>query len=206
MRVLKVLFSLVLVCALAVAAAAQGAKSGGEPEAQQKLKIEPDQRYLMLATQKTSTMQKELDEAAARGFRVVTGSPTSTTEMAVLLERVADPAAPYEYKLLATTKIATMRKELNEAAQGGFRLLPRTMTSKDGFMSLEVVMVMEKAHGSDKRYEYRLYATTSEKKMRSEIEKSEAEGFTLAGMVSRGEHMVIMEREYREGQPPSQVQ
>jgi hypothetical protein len=170
-----------------------------------KLKIEPDQRYLLLATVKTSTMQKELDEAAAQGFRVVTGSPTSTSEWAVLLERVATPAAPYTYRLLATTKIATMRKELNEAAAEGYRLLPRTMTSKDSFLSMEVVMLVEKAPNSDARYEYRLYATTSEKKMRAEIEKAEGEGFTLAGMVSRGQHMVIMEREYGKGQNPSEI-
>jgi hypothetical protein len=205
MRALKFLFSFALVCALALAASAQDKKSSSEPETRQKLKIEPDQRYLMLATQKTSTMQKELDEAASRGFRVITGSPTSTMEMAVLLERVADPASAYQYRLLATTKIATMRKELNESAQEGYRLLPRTMTSKEGFLSLEIVMLMEKAPNTDKRYEYRLYATLSEKKMRAEIEKSEAEGFTLAGMVSRGQHMVIMEREYRQDQKPSDI-
>jgi hypothetical protein len=180
------------------------AKKGGE-EKRGKLKIEPDQRYLMLATVKTSTMQKELDEATSKGFRVVTGSPTSMGEWAVLLERVTDASAPYNYRLLATTKISTMRKELNEAAAEGYRLLPRTMTSKEGFLSVEVVMLVEKAPNSDKRYEYRLYATTSEKKMRAEIEKAEAEGFTLAGMVSRGEHMVIMEREYGKGQSPSEI-
>ena len=216
MRALCLLPAAALACALwAAPAAAQEqkegqkaetaeAKKGGE-EKRGKLKIEPDQRYLMLATVKTSTMQKELDEAAAKGFRVVTGSPTSTAEWAVLLERVADSNAPYTYKLLATTRIATMRKELNEMAAEGYRLLPRTMTSKDGFWSMEVVMLVEKAPDSDKRYEYRLYATTSEKKMRAEIEKAEAEGFTLAGMVSRGEHMVIMEREYGKGQDPSEI-
>jgi hypothetical protein len=135
----------------------------------------------------------------------VTGSPTSASEWAVLLERTATPTAPYSYRLLATTKIATMRKELNEAAAEGYRLLPRTMTSKEGFLSLEVLMLVEKAPNSDRRYEYRLYATTSEKKMRAEIEKAEAEGFTLAGMVSRGQHMVIMEREYGSGQKPSEI-
>jgi hypothetical protein len=177
----------------------------GDDEKRARVKIEPGQRYLLLATIKTSTMQKELDAAAAQGFRVVTGSPTSVGEWAVLLERVAEPASPYSYRLLATTKISTMRKELNEAAAEGYRLLPRTMTSKEGFLSVEVVMLVEKAPGSDKRYEYRLYATTSEKKMRAEIEKAEAEGFTLAGMVTRGEHMVIMEREYGKGQSPSEV-
>jgi hypothetical protein len=211
MRVLRFLFAATLVCALAAAASAQekeqkqDAKKDEEPEKREKLKIEPGQRYLLLSTQKTSTMQKELDEAASRGFRVLMGSPTSTSEMAVLMERVADAASPYKYRLLSTTKISTMRKELNESAQEGYRLLPRTMTSKDSFLTVEVVMLVEKAPNSDKRYEYRLYATTSEKKMRAEIEKAEAEGFTLAGMVSRGEHMVIMEREYGKEQVPSQV-
>ncbi|HEX8283681.1 MAG TPA: hypothetical protein VF588_10025 [Pyrinomonadaceae bacterium] len=212
MKALRLLFAAALVCAAcaSVSAQEQGAEAKAETKAgdeakRGKLKIEPGQRYLMLATVKTSTMQKELDEAAAQGFRVVTGSPTSTNEWAVLLERVADASAPYTYRLLATTKISTMRKELNAAASEGYRLLPRTMTSKSGMLSVEVVMLVEKAPNSDKRYEYRLYATASEKKMRAEIEKAEAEGFTLAGMVSRGEHMVIMEREYGKGQNPSEI-
>jgi hypothetical protein len=213
MKTLGLLCAAALACAVcAPTAAAQGQKEGQKAEARAgdeakraKLNIEPGQRYLLLATVKTSTMQKELDAAAAQGFRVVTGSPTSMGEWAVLLERVADASAPYRYRLLATTKIATMRKELNEAAAEGYRLLPRTMTSKEGFLSVEVVMLVEKAPNSDRRYEYRLYATTSEKKMRAEIEKAEAEGFTLAGMVSRGEHMVIMEREYGKGQNPSEI-
>ena len=41
------------------------------------VEVEPDQRYLLLATERTSTMQEEIEEAAALGFRIVTGSPTS---------------------------------------------------------------------------------------------------------------------------------
>ena len=92
--------------------------------------IEPDQKYLLLATTKTSTMQKELDEAASQGFRVVVGSPTSGKEMALLLERVAQPPDIYTHKLLATNKTSTMQKELDEAAAEGFRLLPSTMIAK----------------------------------------------------------------------------
>ncbi len=218
MKALGLLCAAALACAVCAASsvAAQEQKEGRKAEAKSetragdeakrgKLKIEPGQRYLMLSTQKTSTMQKELNEAAAHGFRVVVGSPTSTTEMAILMERVAEPSAPYNYRLLATTKISTMRKEVNEAAAEGYRLLPRTMISKDSFLTMEIIMLVEKAPNSDARYEYRLYATTSEKKMRAEIEKAEAEGFTLAGMVSRGEHMIIMEREYGKGQSPSQI-
>ena len=49
------------------------------------------ERFLLLATQKTSTMQKELGEASAAGYRILTGSPTSVTEMAIILEKVTTP-------------------------------------------------------------------------------------------------------------------
>ena len=76
-------------------------------------------------------MQKELNEASAAGYRILTGSPTSQVEMAVILERVGTPANTYEYRLLATTKTSTMQKELGEAASQGFRLIPSTMISKN---------------------------------------------------------------------------
>ena len=41
---------------------------------QGKLKIDPENRYLLLATVKTSTMQKELDEASAQGFRIISAA------------------------------------------------------------------------------------------------------------------------------------
>jgi hypothetical protein len=109
-------------------------------------KIDPDQRYLLLATTKTSTMQKELDEAAAQGFRVRVGSPTSGAEMVLLLERAAKPPDTYRYKLLATARTSTMEKELNEAAEGGFRLLPQTMIAKQQvFGAQEIVVLLERS-------------------------------------------------------------
>jgi hypothetical protein len=140
-------------------------------------------------------MQKELDEAADQGFRIVMGSPTSTVEMAILLERKAQPPETYKYKLLATTRSSTMQKELNDAAHDGFRLLPRTIIAKSGMMAVnEVVLVLERAPNTDKRYEYKLLVTTNAEKLQKEVAELEADGFTLAGIVSRGGHLVIMEK------------
>jgi hypothetical protein len=165
----------------------------------QKPKFDTEQRYLLLATKKTGTMQKELNEAAAQGYRVVVGSPTSGSEMAILLERVATPPDTYQYKLLATTRTGTMDKELNEVAVQGYRLLPRTMISKVDVSLFsggqEIVVLLEKAPNSKKFYHYKLLATTLTSTLQKEITQSLAEGYTLAGMVSRGEHMVIMEKE-----------
>lgn len=153
------------------------------------------QHYLLLATRKTSTMQKELDQAAAGGYRILAGSRTSGTEMALLLESVATPPDTYEYFLLATTRTSTMQKELNEVAARGFRLLPSTMMQKERmFGSMEIVVIMEKPPGSPQHYEYLLLATTRTSTLQKEITAATEGGYEIVGMVSRDEHIVIMER------------
>jgi hypothetical protein len=164
--------------------------------AQGKLKIDPENRYLLLSTMKTSTMQKELDEASAQGFRIITAaSSCNQSEMVLFLERVAQPPDTYKYRLLATARTSTMEKELNQAAQEGFRLLPRTITPKEGFLSNEIVTVLEQSPKSNKRYEYKLLATSRTSTLQKEVAQTESDGFVLVGLVGRGENMVIMEKE-----------
>ena len=164
--------------------------------AQGKLKIDPESKYLLLSTVKTSTMQKELDEASAQGFRIITAaSSCGQAEMVLFLERVSKPPDTYKYKLLATTRTSTMEKELNQAAQEGYRLLSRTITAKEGFLTSEIVSVLELAPKSNKRYEYRLLATSRTSTLQKEVMQSESDGFVLVGLVGRGENMVIMEKE-----------
>ncbi len=58
---------------------------------QGKLKIDPEQRYLLLSTMKTGTMQKELEDAAAQGFRIIASSSScGQGEMVLFLD---DPAS-----------------------------------------------------------------------------------------------------------------
>lgn len=155
-----------------------------------------DEKYKLLATTKTSTMQKELDEISAQGYRILVGSPTSNAEMAVFLSRDTTAEEPYKYKLLATTRTGTMQKELNEAADSGFRLLPRTMIAKQQLIGgVEIVVIMEKPTKVTKMYEYKLLATSRTSTLQKEVTEAQAAGFVIVGMVSRGEHMVIMERE-----------
>jgi hypothetical protein len=164
--------------------------------AQSKLKIDPENRYLLLSTVKTSTMQKELDEASGLGFRIISAaSSCGQSEMVLFLERVTQPPDTYKYQLLATTRTSTMEKELNQAAQEGFRLLPRTITAKQGFLSNEIVSVLEQTPKSSKRYQYRLLATSRTSTLQKEVAQAEADGFVLVGLVGRGENMVIMEKE-----------
>ena len=160
------------------------------------VEVDPDQHYLLLAATRTSTMQEELSEAAALGFRIVVGSPTSADEMVILLERVATPPDVYSYQLLATSNTSTMQEELDEAASRGFRLLPSTMISKSSMWGGdELVMVLERSPGEVLRYEYRLLATNRTATLQTEVTQARAEGFEIRGLASRGEHIVIMGRD-----------
>src|SRR5262249_4829047 len=135
----------------------------------------PNRKYLLLATEKTSTMQKELDSNAAAGYRLLAGSPTSQTETAMFMEQVTQTTGTLKYKLLATTRTSTLQNELNVAGGDGFHLLWQTISGKRGtkggflgrmatgglaLVSDEIVGVMELSSDFTKRYEYLVLDTT----------------------------------------------
>jgi hypothetical protein len=160
------------------------------------LDIENGQRYVLLATTKTGTMQKELDEAAAAGFRVVRSAQSG--EIVVLLERVND-GSKFEYLLLSTTKTGTMQKELTDAGAKGFRLISTAVFGLPRPPILggdQVVVLLERSLDPAKRvrHEYRLLATKRTSTLQKEVTESQAGGFELDGLLSRGEHMVIMHK------------
>src|SRR5687768_11762731 len=141
MRIINVVF---FAFALAVIAAPAFAQS----------KANDNPQYKLLATRRTSTMQKEIDEVSSQGYRILVGSPTSSTEMAVFLSREGTQENPFKYRLLATTRTGTMQKELNDAAADGYRLIPSTMIAKAGFVAVEIVMILERPPVVTKQYDY----------------------------------------------------
>jgi hypothetical protein len=189
-----IFFALTLMLALSTFSVAQ------DKAKIEKVKMDDDQNYLVLSTKRIQTMEAELDEVAAKGFRVMYGAPTENFDMAILLRRVQDSGkAPYGYKLLATSRIKTMEKELNEAAKQGYQLLPRTIIFKQGFLTAELVMLMERAPESGKAYEYKLVTGGKETKLHRKIDEAIAQGFAPVTMITIGEHVVVMEKESAAG-------
>lgn len=185
----KTVLTLMLLSLIASAVAQDRAKTDG-------VKIDDDQTYLVLSTKRIQTMEKELDEAAAKGFRVLYGAPTEHWDMAILLRRVQDSEqAPYSYKVLATSRNKTMQKELNEVAGQGYRLLPRTIIFKQGLLTAELVMLMEREPKSGKSYEYKLVTAGKETKLHTKIDEAVTQGFTPVTMITIGQHVVVMEKE-----------
>ncbi len=129
--------------------------------------------YVVLDTERTSTMQQELQEAADNGYRLVPGQgswgPTA------ILEKAGDPE-PIEYFLLATSKTGTLQNEIDEAATQGYRLA--SVLGKGD----EAVVVMRRAPGQvDPTHEYVVLGAKRAGTMEEELLAAAANGFRLVG-------------------------
>ena len=109
--------------------------------------VKPGVEYRVLATTKTSTMEKELNEAAESGFRFrdVMGGSTAGggNEVVAVLSRDGESKGRFSYRLLATSKTSTMEKELQDAADKGFEYRGQTVF-KSAFAGEEVVCILER--------------------------------------------------------------
>jgi hypothetical protein len=141
--------------------------------------------YRVLATSKTSTLEAEMNQAAASGFRFafVMGGETAVggIEGVAVLSRAGD-GGRYSYRLLATTRTSTMQKELQEASDAGFEYRDQTVF-KSRFGGEEVVCILERdAQAPARQYEYKLIATTKTSTLEKELRDAGAAGYEALGL------------------------
>lgn len=176
--------------------------SGGEtmillerPQGETKPRFE----YQFLSVKLESTLQKELAQVVAKGYRplemvravdnsvkraafsmiVPAGGLMMRKEERTLItvrdiapatNAAADTSKP-EYKFLATKKVATMEEEMNAAAKEGFRY----HSSSPGLLTLMIRDASEKS--SKQRFEYKLLATLRTDTMQKEMQEMAEKGF-----------------------------
>ena len=143
-------------------------------------------QYTVLATNKTSTMQKEMSEAASTGFRFIStmGGETAFggSEVVVIMGRGNDAKPRYEYRLLATSKTGTMQKELQQASDAGYDYVGQTVF-KSTFGGREVVVLLERDRElSARHYEYKLIATSKTSTLQKELRDAAEQGYEVVGM------------------------
>lgn len=142
--------------------------------------------YRLVATSKTSTLEKEMNAAAADGYRFVDmmgGETLGGSEVVAVMAKQGDDArSPEEYLLLATNKTSTMEKELQAAGARGYQYRGQSV-AQTAFGGQEIVAVLGRdLVDHNRRYEYRLLATTRTKTMGKELNAVGAEGFHLVGL------------------------
>jgi hypothetical protein len=138
--------------------------------------------YRLLATNRTTTMEKEMNEAAAEGYRfkeVVSGETAfGGDEALVVMAREVEvkPVARFEYKLLATTKTSTMQKELQTAGDAGFEHCGQSVFKKT--FGIEVMVILERdREAKPLLWDYKLLATKKTSTMQKEIKEAAAQGY-----------------------------
>ena len=142
--------------------------------------------YKLLATNKTSSMEKEMNQAAAEGYRFegTMGGETAAggNEIVVIMSRNPGEKGPrFDYKLLATQKTSTMNKELNEAGAQGFLYAGQTIYNSM-FGGREVVTILERNDANKTAYEYKLLATSRTSTMEKELNGVGRDGFVFCGI------------------------
>jgi hypothetical protein len=111
--------------------------------------VKARKKYKLLATNRTSTMQKELQQAGDEGWeykgQTVFETAFGGKEVVVIAERdTTAPAKRITYKLLATNLTSTMEKELRGAGEAGFQLVGMSV-GKTAFGGNEIVCILRKA-------------------------------------------------------------
>jgi len=146
----------------------------------------PGIEYRVLATNKTSTMEKEINGAAEAGFRFQSAMGGETAiggnEVVVVVSRTEGSKGRYAYKLLATSRTSTMEKELQVAADAGFEYRTQTVFNS-AFGGDEVVCILERdKDAGEGRGQYRLVATTKTSTLEKELVDAGAAGYQVLGM------------------------
>ena len=144
--------------------------------------------YRVLATSKTSTLEKEMNEAASGGFLFADAMGGQSAlggkeGIVVMIRDLAGAAsAKVTYKLLATSKTSTMQKELDQLGDEGFEYKAQTVFSST-FGGQEVVVIMERdTTKPPTKIRYKLLATKKTSTMQKELKEAGDEGFRVVGV------------------------
>lgn len=124
----------------------------------------------------------ETKKASEQKATVASSSQSDPKESAPTANPSPVPNQRYEYRLLATNKTSTMQKEMNEAADAGFRF-EGTMGGETAFGGSEVVVVMSKDPLAELKpgYDYKLLATKKTSTMQKELQEAGDAGFEYLG-------------------------
>ena len=105
--------------------------------------------YQVLSTSRTSTMEKELNQAAAAGYRFlkVTNRPNifGGEQLVVVTVKVlgGDPQESREYRVLSARGTSKLQKVLKEAAGQGWEYREQT-TLPNIFGGSDVIVILER--------------------------------------------------------------
>jgi hypothetical protein len=161
--------------------------------------------YRVLATARTSTMEKELNTAAEAGFRfraVMGGETAFGGKEVVAVMSAGEAKGRYAYRLLAAARTSTMQKEIQQAADAGYHYQGQTVF-KTALGGDEVVVILERDRDAGSQaFDYRLLATSRTSTLEKELADAGASGYEIVGLTVcktavGGKELVVIARKPR---------
>ncbi|MGE5834598.1 MAG: hypothetical protein ACM4AI_08985 [Acidobacteriota bacterium] len=143
-------------------------EQGGSPLSEEEVR---ERDYRAVSTTKTSTLEKEVIQAASEGFRII-----GWGYMTVVLERTSGETRPADFRVIATTRLATAQQELRQAGEEGYRLVATPDAAN------ETICVMQRMPGNSERYNY-LVASLSEKEADERMRSALNDHYRLAALI-----------------------
>ena len=145
--------------------------------------------YVILQTFRSSTLEKEINQATATGYRLVSAVAGWGVTCGVLLEK-ADVSEPsIEHRLLGGIRASTLEKKLNQMAGEGFRAWPDAIFSCAG----QNQVIMERTSNPTARYQYLVLKTNRRATLEREINEACQRGYAILGLL--GSNQAVLERE-----------
>jgi hypothetical protein len=141
--------------------------------------------YRVLTAIRAEALQKEMQGAAAAGFRftAVSGDTTLSEGKNVVVVMRKDPSfsGKREYRVVATTKTSAVQ-ELQEASDAGFTYLAQTVFTGPLHFREAAVLLERDPSAQTTRYQYRLLVTHRATTMQEELQTADREGYEIAGL------------------------
>ena len=165
-----------------------------------------DATILILETSRVGTMQRELQQAADRGYRLV---PLSrgwcVTETTALVERRSADVEPVEY-LVLSAGTTMMQQELDEASGKGYHFAGFLAGRTSVTQGARPTIVMQRSRGVTARTrEYLLVGTSLARTLEGELRQAVDEGFRVVAAVNavNDEYLVLLDKQPKGADTPA---
>jgi uncharacterized protein DUF4410/polyglycine hydrolase-like protein len=136
--------------------------------------------------------QKKLDQESADGYRLTSVSITGTSTADLSFIRTDATADAFQYKLLHTVLSTSLQKDINKLAAEGYRVSPGTLFVLKAYPT---VIVEKSVPPFKSRYEYLIKESMRVSSGEKDVEKVQAQGYTLIGETEHGtSHLLLFEK------------
>jgi hypothetical protein len=151
-----------------------------------------DRQVLILDSKDLEASEKQLEDRAGSGYRVVGYSLSGLKAADLQLEKRAVLEGNYQYRVIHPRLYNHMQREIDKAAAEGFRAVPHSVNMLGPYY----VVLMEKAPGTSKaQYQYHVAQPMLVSSAQKDLEKYQSQGYTLLDEAETGAvHILLFEK------------